>query len=773
MKKQNFDCGWLFHHGDIPEARWNKRIDASKFRAVNLPHDWSIELKPDPQSPCGASGGFFPTGIGWYAKSFHIPEELRGSKIFIEFEGIYMNSEIWINENYLGRHPYGYTSFYYDLTPYINYGKENDLRVLVDNSYQVNSRWYSGSGIYRHVWLMTANPLHISHWGTYIVTEEVGEKSAKVCVKTSVENETKEEQNIILRSRVISPDGSIAAVSDSQMVIGSGEAAQCIQNVNINSPLLWSVESPLLYKLESEIIVNGKIVDSDESTFGIRTLHFSAAGFLLNGKPLKLKGGCVHHDNGILGSASYDRAEERKIELLKANGFNSVRCAHNPPAPAFLNACDRLGMLVIDEAFDCWREGKNNGDYHASFDDWWSRDLDSMLLRDRNHPSIIMWSIGNELLERDGRSRGVEIARMLAEHVRNTDPSRPVTAAINGGDWPWENTDGIFSVLDVCGYNYQIDQYKKDHERHPSRIIYGSETTPQEAFQVWTDAINEDHVIGDFVWTSLDYLGEAGIGRMHFDGDKAGFCGDYPWNQANCGDIDVCGFKRPQSYYRDILWGIGSKLYIAVHKPVPEGKTPTVTYWGWPDVVPSWTWPGYENEIMKVDVYSAFEEVELFINGKSLGRKPASKQERFTATFDVPYEAGVLMAVGYAKGERTQTFELRTAGKPSAIRLTPDRCFLKAEYGDLSYVTVEIIDSQGIVCPCSDREIFFTIQGEGTIEAVGNSNPASSECYKGNHRMSYRGRCLVVIKSNGNPGEICLRAQADGLDAAQVAIQVR
>lgn len=772
MQRQNFDREWYFHLGDLSEGRW-REPDYSKWSRVDLPHDWSIEQKTDPAHPSGASGGFFPMGAGWYRKIFNVPEEWRGKKVFIEFEGVYMNAETWVNDDFIGRHPYGYTSFYYDLTPHLKFGAENTLKMLVDNSYQLNSRWYSGSGIYRHVWFTVSNPIHVSHWGVYVTTPEVSSDSAAVHISTFVENETELSQEVTIRSRVLAPDGSVAGVSEKRAVMAAGSKTEYGQDLKIAAPLLWTPDVPHLYRLETEVMVEDEIVDTAVTPFGVRSICFTAEkGFLLNGTPLKLKGGCVHHDNGVMGAASYDRSEERKVEILKANGYNAVRCAHNPPAPAFLDACDRLGMLAIDEAFDCWRDGKNLGDYHVSFDDWWKRDMDSMLLRDRNHPSVIMWSIGNEVFERDGRSGGAKIARMLAEHVRSTDPTRPVTAAVCGGNWPWERTDVVFAELDVCGYNYQYKQYGADHEREPGRIIYGSESTPGEAFDHWMNVLEMEHVIGDFVWTSLDYLGEAGIGREHFGGKDTDYLGEYPWHQAYCGDIDLCGFKRPQSYYRDILWQHDTKLYMTVHTPIPEGKTPTLTYWGWPDVVSSWTWPGQENKQLKVDIYSACEKVELFLNGKSVGIKPTTRQERFMATFEIPYEPGILKAVGYINNKAAEEFELKTVGAPAAIRLIPDRSVLKTEYGDLSYVTVEVVDKDGNVNPNADNNIFFSVKGEGVIAAVGSSNPVSTELYRGNQRKVYRGRCLVVVKSTGNQGQIHLRAHSDGLDAAEAFISV-
>jgi beta-galactosidase len=556
--------------------------------------------------------------------------------------------------------------------------------------------------------------------------------------------------------------------------VGGGQSKAVAQQVEVAGPALWSPEVPSLYRLESELTSGEEVLDAASTPFGIRTLSFDAEqGLLLNGEPTLLRGGCVHHDDGVLGAASYDRAEERKVALLKASGYNAIRCAHNPPAPAFLDACDRLGMLVIDEAFDCWREGKTPYDYHVAFADWWARDIESMVRRDRNHPCVIMWSIGNEVGERNGHSDGEAWAHRLADAIRALDPTRPITSAINGSNdrWPWEQTDVVFDALDVGGYNYQERQYRPDHERQPERVMVGCESFPLEAFENWMSVLELPYVIGDFVWTSLDYLGEAGIGRVHFEGEQGGFLGDYPWNQANCGDLDLCGFKRPQSYYRDVLWGTGEKLYIAVHEPLPEGQEPTITRWGWPLVAANWTWPGHEGETFTVDVYSACERVELFVNGQSLGTQPTGRAERLTGTFEVPYEAGTLQAVGYAGEEKVAACELKTVGAPAGIRLTADREALSGA-GDLSYVTVEVVDGEGRRCPNADHEVFFTVQGPGTIAAVGSGNPVSEEPYRGHARRAYQGRCLVVVQSSGEPGAIHLRAQADGIDAAEVMLRV-
>ncbi len=747
MRRLEFDCGWRFHLGDIPDGIWRDELDDSAWRAVDLPHDWSIELERGPASPSGGAGGYFPTGVGWYQKRFPVTEELRGTTVLVEFEGVYMNAEVWLDEHCLGRHPYGYTSFAHDLTPYLAAGSEHALRVLVDNSCQPNSRWYSGSGIYRHVWLWVGDQIHVGPHDLSVATPEVSTDAATVRVSTFVSNQTDAEQRVTVRSRVVAPRGRTADSVDRSEAIPAGGRLNYTQELLVRRPKLWSPEEPQLYRLETEIRLGRKVVDTASTPFGIRSVELSAdAGLRLNGEPLELRGGCVHHDNGPLGAAAYDRAEERKVELLKANGFNAVRCAHNPPAPAFLDACDRLGMLVIDEAFDCWRNGKNLGDYHVTFDDWWRRDL--------------------EVVER-GEVEGSRLARILADHVRSVDPARPVTAGVNGSHtgWPGEQLDAFFAALDVCGYNYAEDAYRADHERVPDRVVYGSESMALDASRHWASVQELDHVIGDFVWTALDYLGESGIGRVHFDGDGAAHQGDYPWHQANCGDLDLCGFKRPQSFHRDAVWKRGRPLFIAVHTPLDTGLTPVVTPWGWPDVWASWNWPGNEGRRFRVDVYTSGDAVELFLDGESLG---TSRAEGCTATFEVPYRPGTLRATG----EDGAVCELRTVGEPARLRLTPDRERIARGPGDLSFVTVEVVDADGLVHPSAGHSISFTVAGEGTIAALGNGDPTSTEAYIGDQRSAYRGRCLVVLKSSGARGEIRLRAEAAGLAAAETTIGV-
>jgi beta-galactosidase len=732
MQRLDFDRGWRFHLGAGLGWIHSGALEDGDWRRVDLPHDWSIELDRSADAPTGNDGGYFPTGVGWYQKRFEAPD---AETILIEFEGVYMNAEVWLDEHHLGRHPYGYTAFRYDLTPYL--GGEHLVRVLVDNSCQRNSRWYSGSGIYRHVWLWTGGRVRVEPWDVCVTNEHV---------RTVVTSDLGRDCEVVVRSRVGDRE-----VEDRVTVPARGSVT-LEQPLPLESPERWAPETPTLYTLETQVLVDGALADTATTTFGVRTLAFDAeSGFRLNGRPLELRGGCVHHDHGPLGAASHDRAEERKVELLKANGFNAVRCAHNPPAPAFLDACDRLGLLVIDEAFDCWRNGKHVADYHVVFDDWWRRDLDAMLLRDRNHPSVIMWSIGNEPVER-ARPEGARIARMLADHVRSVDPTRPVTAGINGGHghWEWAELDDLFATLDVCGYNYAAAQYPARR----TRIVYGSESVAASAFDHWRSVGELSHVIGDFVWTACDYLGEAGIGRAHAEDEPAPLLATYPWHVANCGDLDLCGFKRPQSHYRDVLWSRRGP-FIVVHDPAGLDR---VSYWGWPDVWPSWTWPGHEGRPLRVDVYSAEDRVELFLDDTLLGIQPTG---RCVATFEVPYRPGCL---------RAGDCELRTVGEPAAVRLTPDRTVLGDD--DLCFVAVEVVDAEGSLHPGAGHTISFHVDGPAAIAAVGSGDPAGTEPFRGSRRSVYRGRGLVVLRTDGDRGAVRLRGEADGLAAAETELQV-
>jgi beta-galactosidase len=774
-----FDFDWRFNRGDVENGE-AVALEDSSWRLVDLPHDWSIEDIPGTDSPIDSSAigaiatGYTVGGTGWYRKTFIVPSRLEGKHFQIRFDGIYMNADVWLNGQHLGNHPYGYTSFWYDITDKLIFGPENILAVEVKNEGR-NSRWYTGSGIYRHVWLTVVNNIYIEQWGTYITTPGITGSEAKVTVRTRMRNGSGAAGEYILTAAILDPQGTEVVKSSVNHSVDAGASYEFTNDLEVSSPQLWSVENPVLYKAVCEISAadgskTSVVLDRVETNFGIRSISFDASrGFLLNGKPVLLKGGCMHHDNGPLGAAAFDQAENRRVQLMKSSGFNSIRCAHNPPSPAFLDACDRNGMLVIDESFDMWDQPSNPQDYSLYFNEWWQKDLESMVLRDRNHPSVIMWSIGNEIHNTDEPS-GVETGRKQADYVRALDPTRVITSAVNNIS---PAKDPYFAILDVSGYNYGRDKYVSDHKRFPDRVMVATESFPLEAFDYWMAVLDNPWVIGDFVWTGFDYLGEASIGWMGY-WQSTNF---YPWTHAYCGDIDVCGFKRPQSYYRDALWGDNKNVSIFVKPPVPSFDMVNPDHadwsiWNWQDVVADWTWPGYENTPMDIEVYSNCGEVELFLNNKSLGKKSNSRETEFITRWNVPYQPGVLRAVGYDNQQEITATELHTAGQPVRVGLMADRVEIKADGQDLSFITVEILDENNIRNPKAANLVNFEIEGPGTIVAVGSSNPFGLESFVQQKRKAYQGRCLVIVRSAREAGSIVLTASSDGLQQDQVTIRV-
>ncbi|MEZ5102994.1 MAG: glycoside hydrolase family 2 TIM barrel-domain containing protein [Draconibacterium sp.] len=773
------DFDWKFHSGDVEDAR-QIFFNDSTWRNIDLPHDWSIEDLPGSDSPFdstaiwGISGGYMQGGTAWYRKTFETPQNAYKKKVSIYFEGVYMNSDVWLNGVHLGNHPYGYTAFEYDITDLLLQDAKNVLAVQVKNEGQ-NSRWYSGSGIYRHVWLKITDPIHIKTWGVFITTPEVNKDLATVKIQTQIQNETNNNRKLRINTKILLNGIEKTHKLTSVENIDSLSKKLVEQELKLIEPDLWSPENPVLYTAVVELKdEKGKVLDRTENLFGIRSIEFSVdKGFLLNGEPTLLKGGCVHHDNGPLGAAAYNRAEERRVEILKANGFNAIRCSHNPPSEAFLDACDKLGMLVIDESFDMWQISKRPEDYSNYFNDWWQKDIEAMVLRDRNHPSIIMWSIGNEIPER-GKPQGVKTAKKLSDFIKTMDSTRPVTAAVNGLN---PNKDPYFAQLDVAGYNYSHggdhgmkDIFYFDHNRVPERIMYCAESYPLEAFGAWQDVLTHSYVIGDFVWTAFDYLGEASIGWRGYPHDE----NFYPWNHAFCGDIDICGFKRPQSYYRNILWNSEEQLSLFVYPPKPsfplKENRADWSKWHWHDWVANWNWAGYENQKIYAVVCSGYESVELFLNGESLGAKSIHKENYFVETWPVNYQSGELKAVAYNSDTVVATAVLKTAQVPSKIELKADRTELNANGQDLSFITVELKDKDGVVHPSAENLVQFEINGPGKIVAVASSNPMSVASFQKPQRKAYKGRCMVIVKTERKAGEITLVARSEGLTESVVKL---
>ena len=787
-KKVSFDEHWLFSKGNFASAELPNFND-SKWRKLNVPHDWSIEDLPNQlkdsivgpfhKGAIGASAtGFMVGGTGWYRKKFKTDQSITNKTVSILFDAVYMNSDVWINGHHLGNHPYGYTAFEYDLSPFLNpLGKENVLSVKVRNEGK-NSRWYSGSGIYRHVWLHVNEKVFVPNNGIYITTPEIDNDKAVINIQTLVKNLEVSRSILTIATAIVSPSGKIVSSVKDYLPINANSSDSTIQKIVVANPLLWSIEHPELYQAVIEIKKGNNIVYKTQTSFGIRSIEFSASkGFFLNGNKVLLKGGCIHHDNGPLGAAVYARAEERKIQLLKKNGYNAIRTSHNPPSPELLEVCDRLGMLVIDEAFDIWEQGKNPEDYHVYFKDWWQIDLDAMVLRDRNHPSVIFWSIGNEIPERVD-SLGLMTTKKLSDRVHYLDPTRPVTEAISSfWDHPtyvWGQTIPAFAILGVGGYNYQFTEYENDHQKNPDRVMMGTESFPMQALENWNLVEKNPYVIGDFVWTAFDYLGEASIGHATTSSEKVNaydlFVG-WPWFNAWCGDLDLIGNKKAQSYYRDIVWR-QSAIAMAVHTPIPDGMKEVVDFWGWPEELQSWTWPGFEGKKLQVRVFSRAPIVRLKLNGKTIAEQKMEAGS-IIANFDVPYQSGTLTAVNVINGKETDKIEFTTTGAPEKIQLSADKTSISTKNSDIAYVMVQIADHHNQVVPNTEKTIHFSMTGEGEIVAVGSANPKDMASFQKPERKTWDGKCLVIVRSKSKAGNFTLTAKSEGLKTAQIQIQAK
>ena len=807
----SFDENWHFIK-DNPAGAETPGFDDSGWRTLDLPHDWSIEDLPDQDgvnvigpfskvSPGKMGTGYFIGGTAWYRKSFTVSKEDKDKIAYLLFEGVYMNSDVWINGKHLGNHPYGYTSFYYDITPFLNpAGQPNVVAVQVKNE-GVNARWYSGSGIYRHTWLTLVNPVHVGVWGTFVTTPVVTEKSAEVNIATTLKNSGKESASLTVKVQIMDSNGKVVGTATGNSKVASGQTAEASQTIELETPSLWSLEKPTLYDALVTVLINKKEVDRVKTTFGIRSIKFDTTnGFTLNGKTMKLRGGCIHHDHGPLGSASIDRAEERKIEILKKAGYNAIRLSHNPPAPGLLDACDRLGMLVIDEAFDMWEKPKGGADvYSKYFKTSWKSDLTSVLLRDRNHPSVIMWSIGNEIAEA-GDTSGFRIAKTLVDEVRKYDLTRPVTEAVVDnsimGGKTWEDKAPHLAMLDVIGYNYGHNRYEPDHIKYPERIGYTSESNPPLCLENWNKIEALPYAIGNFVWTAMDYMGESGTGVPRLVDIKPGETVIDPRQEIPTreiipalmmffqreswpmfinfqGDLDIIGNPKVPYYYQQIVWR-ELKSSMFVHKPIPEGKREVVSRWGFPDELKSWNWTGHEGEKIQVHVYTRSELVKLELNGKPVGEQAVDGIKSITATFEVPYEPGTLTARCYDNGIETSSETIRTVGKPASIRLSADRSTIKADRNDLSYVMVEILDAEGNVIPDDDKTLVnFEISGNGEIAGVGSGSPTDMSSFQQPRKKSWQGRCLIILRPKGEAGKIVLTARAEGLKEALIEIVTR
>ncbi len=777
----SFNQDWRFRLGDVTGVQ-DAGFDDSQWRQLDLPHDWSIEGEFSEQNPAGTGGGALPGGLGWYRKTIAIPTTAKGKLIYVEFDGVYRNAEVWINGHYLGKRPYGYSGFEYELTPYLFYGaRRNVIAVKVDNSQQPNSRWYSGSGIYRNVWLTTLNPVHVEHWGTYVTTPQLDEHSARVLVQTKVSNGSNSSAPVNLTTIIQDASGRNVARASERNVAAKGLHAEVSQTLTLSAPVLWSDDRPYVYKVISQLEQGGRVVDRYETPLGIRTFRFDVEkGFFLNGKPVKIRGTCNHHDLGSLGTAVNTRAIERQLEMLKGMGVNGLRTSHNPPAPELLEIADRMGFIVMDEAFDVWKIAKTKFDYHLDWDEWHKRDLEDMVLRDRNHPSVFIWSIGNEVMEQWNNSpMGGNISRELAGIVRNLDRTRPITAACNGVSR--DNKLITEGDLDLVGTNYAHKRLPEFAKMFPGRAIIGTETNSsvhtrgsyrmpsdeilrwptkdEEALKIspayecsaydnsivnWGSAHEEtwklvrdhDFFSGLYIWTGWDYIGEPT---------------PFPWPAISSyfGIIDLAGFPKDAYYFYQSEW---------TNEPVLH-------------LFPHWNWKPGE----KVDVVAYFNhagEVELFLKGRKQGTKRKENGDMHVF-WRLPFEPGVLKAVSRKDGHVVLTREVRTAEAPARIVLVPDRRTIKADGTDLSFVTVKVVDKNGTVVPAADNLIKFDVTGQGWIAGVDNGNQISHESFKASQRKAFHGMALAIVQAKRRSGQIVLKATAANLAPASVVLNAR
>jgi beta-galactosidase len=779
---QNFNSGWKFYRGNVNDGQ-KSDINDSQWRLLDLPHDWSIE-GPFSKSNFSCSA-YLPGGIGWYRKTFTVPENESGRKIFVYFEGVYNNSEVWINGNYLGKRPNGYISFQYDLTPFIIFGGKNLIAVKVDHSLYGDSRWYTGSGIYRNVMLITEEPVHIKQWGIFCTTPEVTSSKAVLSADIALINETRHNVNVKVVSRLMFGN-EIVAKATNKITLGSKEENSVNQIFNIVNPKLWDIEDPELYSLVTEIR-GRELLDNTVTIIGFRDLKFDPdKGFFLNGKSLKLKGICMHHDAGTLGSAVPEKEMARRLDILKEMGCNAIRTSHNPFAPEFLDLCDSKGFLVIDEAFDEWElpkkkwlAGWNVGTpgkegYSVNFKEWAKRDLRDFILRDRNHPSVIMWSIGNEVdypndpythpildteanpqtwakfnVKLPNANRLGVIAKELVSVIKDLDKSRPVTAGLASA--LMSNETGYADALDVAGYNYQESRYAEDHIKYPKRPLYGSENGM--TLDMWKYVEDNDYVIGQFLWTGYEYLGEAGR---------------FPERSNTAGTIDLAGNKNPEFFFRQSLWS--NKPIVFIGTLDKKVKTGPDNLWSHKKAEPLWNWG--DGKIITVNAFTNCEEVELLLNDRSLGTKKMADFQNRTISWDVPFEKGTLKAVAKSNGKQMAEYELKTTGAPVKIVGYCSEKSIKANKNDLTHIFVTLCDEAGNTVYSAENEI--TCETDGPVRLLGmeDSNPSNTENYKDNKQHTFHGKLLIYLQSSDKPGTVRIKLKSQGLETCNIELSV-
>jgi len=777
--KISFDFDWKFALNAQPGAE-QPGFDDANWRVLDVPHDFSIEQPFDSAYRTGPSGGYAFSGIAWYRKHFATDSSFAEKKLSVLFDGVYCNSEVWINGHYMGIRPNGYSSFYYDITSYLNpIGENNVIAVKVNSSEQPNSRWYTGAGIYRHVWLEIQDRLHINQWGVFARTVEVNDQEVKMDVSIEVNNEYETDQQCMVVTKLLDSNDKVAGKAETKFKMKAGQQQIIEQSIALNNPNLWSVEQPNLYKLQVEVLSNNQVADVYSTGFGVRTFKFDPdKGFILNGKQVKLKGVNNHHDGGPIGAAVLNQTHKRQLSILKEMGCNALRMSHNPPAPELLAYADSLGFVVINEIFDEWMDGKSSHGYASHFEEWYERDVENWIRRDRNHPSVIAWSIGNELREQYNKANAQKIIPMLLDAAKKHDSTRPFTLACN--EIVNFNNFGVLEQLDLVGYNYQEAFYKIDHEKYLNRVIYGSETVmypyhdhdawQMRSYQQWLDGQLEDYVAGEFLWTGFDYLGEAGIGHVGVGFEFWKTWPNWPWRGADCGVIDMCGHSKPGYWFRKALWNDEPMVYIAVQTDVSARNRNVVSFWNWPKVEAHWN-HAISRDTLAVHVYTNVPNVELQLNGNSLGTRVWDLKNEAFLFWEVAYEPGKLEAIGKNNEGKTVSFAVQTAGEATKMVLTPDRKTIRANKQDLSYVTVQLLDANGIPVPFADNMIEFEVSGAGKLLALGNGNQQSHTSFKGGKMEAHLGKCLALVQSTDKKGEIIMTAKSGILPIATAILQ--
>ncbi len=795
-RRVNFDANWRFYKGEAEGAE-KPEFDDSNWRLLRLPHDWAIE-GPFDETLNPSTGALPISGTGWYRKSFILPSNARGRIFTLVFDGAMSNSTVWVNGEELGGRPYGYSSFYFDLTPHLHFGSEANVVAVRLAPEPDSSRWYPGAGIYRNVWMDVTAPVHVAEWGTYVTTPQVADGKATVSVKTEIRNQSGNDARVEVRQTILDSSGKAVSNGSAGTVVVSADATRTIPvSLTVTNPQRWDMDHPYLYMLVTEVVDGQRVIDKYSTTFGIRTIAFDRdKGFLLNGKTRRLHGVCLHHDLGALGAAVNRRATERELQIMKAAGVNAVRTSHNPPSPELLELSDRMGLVIMDESFDMWHIAKVPNGYSKYFDQWSERDLRDMARRDRNHPSIILWSIGNEIPEQNSPD-GWKEAKRLTDFFHEEDPTRPTTSAMN--DWDAAIRNHFADNVDIKGFNYQPMHYEQIMHDHPDWVIYGSETescvssrgvynlpivayekppshqissydtvAPFWAYCPDVEFTYQDklpNVLGEFVWTGFDYIGEP---TPYWDGNSGDTKDDWPARSSYFGFVDLAGFPKDNYYLYQSEWTSRPMVHI----------------------LPHWNWEGREGQTIPVMAYSNAEEVELFVNGKSLGRKKRFSDEwempvghnvsdtgkfvtKYRRIWQVPYQPGNLKAVAYSDGKQVGEEEIRTAGAPARIKLIADRRVIHADGDDLSYITVRVEDKDGNLCPLADNLIHFDVSGAGEIAGVDNGNAATTEPFHADHRKAFNGMALLILRSHADAGKIHVIATGDGLPPSQLDIQTK